>query len=512
MLKYYLVFCFFAFTYYNAQQSVTQNPDLILILIRNHQYDDAEKKLKSAMKNNNSDVEKQFISELQFYNSLNKYFGIYTKKPLKAKLSIKPTNEYVESLQYLNQGFYSLLYEYNNDSFAFSKFQKALEIAQKIKNKPLICEISKAIYAYYTQLINISDRTYKYYDAIYKDNCYDEIEIEIQNLLNFFIRIQIEENNFSKNEISNLETISKNSKIFYNRLYAKKQLALYYELILKDYTKANKYYQESLNKNFQNGRDLYFYYTDLACYADFLNTNKKYREAINILFQVNEKYLGKTVNNNRVFKYSSLSNSYAGLKKFDSAFYYKEKSRVIKNEFEQSKHNSIIEQLNLKKKKKKIMNYEENKYWYALVIFCVFLLALYSYIRWKKEDFRRKKIALEKQSLEVEHTQTIEELEKTKQLVIEDHIVLKNKAKVYLQELSYIKAEDHYLQLFTSKKKEFVRGKITEIISELPPNFVQTHRSYIVNKNLITSISKNSIFLEGKIEIPLSRNFKKNIG
>ncbi|BEV05947.1 LytTR family DNA-binding domain-containing protein [Chryseobacterium gambrini] len=96
-------------------------------------------------------------------------------------------------------------------------------------------------------------------------------------------------------------------------------------------------------------------------------------------------------------------------------------------------------------------------------------------------------------------------------MVIEDHTVLKNKANVYLNELIYIKAEDHYLLLFTSKKKEFVRGKISEIIKELPPNFVQTHRSYIVNKNLITNISFQSVVLNGKIEIPLSRNFKKNI-
>jgi len=123
----------------------------------------------------------------------------------------------------------------------------------------------------------------------------------------------------------------------------------------------------------------------------------------------------------------------------------------------------------------------------------------------------KEKLDLEKESLQIEHTQTIQELEKVKQLVIEDHIVLKNRTKIYLKELLYIKAEDHYLQLYTSKKKEFVRGKISEIIKELPPNFTQVHRSFIVNKNSIVSNNGTSVFLEGKIEIPLSRNFKKNI-
>lgn len=161
--------------------------------------------------------------------------------------------------------------------------------------------------------------------------------------------------------------------------------------------------------------------------------------------------------------------------------------------------------------KKLTESYQENKILYFILIGLVFLIAMYSFIRWKKVDYRRRKLTEEKESLQIEHNQTIRELEKVKQLVIEDHIVLKNKAKVYLNELIYIKAEDHYLQLITSKKKEFVRGKISEIVNELPPNFVQTHRSYIVNRNLITSQTGNSVFLEGKIEIPLSRNFKKNI-
>ena len=136
---------------------------------------------------------------------------------------------------------------------------------------------------------------------------------------------------------------------------------------------------------------------------------------------------------------------------------------------------------------------------------------MYSFIRWKRVDHTKKKLDLEKESLQIEHTQTIQELEKVKQLVIEDHIVLKNRTKIYLKELLYIKAEDHYLQLYTSKKKEFVRCKISEIIKELPPNFTQVHRSFIINKNSIISNNGTSVFLEGKIEIPLSRNFKKNI-
>jgi len=152
--------------------------------------------------------------------------------------------------------------------------------------------------------------------------------------------------------------------------------------------------------------------------------------------------------------------------------------------------------------------FTQNKIIYFVLIFIVFLLALYSFVRWKKEDSRKKALANEKSKLEIEHSQTKDELEKIKQLVIVDHIILKNKAKIYLEDLIYIKAEDHYLLLMTSNKKEFVRGKLSEIISQLPPNFVKCHRSFIVNKNEVKQVLTNEIIVSNGELIPYSRGFK----
>lgn len=152
--------------------------------------------------------------------------------------------------------------------------------------------------------------------------------------------------------------------------------------------------------------------------------------------------------------------------------------------------------------------FKRHKFLYITFLSITFLLALYSYIRWKKEDKRKKDLENERSKLEIQHLQTIEELEKTKQLVIEDHIVLKNKSKVYLEELIFIKAEDHYLQLITKGKKEFVRGKLSEIIGQLPPNFVKCHRSFIVNKNEVKQLLKNEVVLSNGSIVPCSRGFK----
>lgn len=155
--------------------------------------------------------------------------------------------------------------------------------------------------------------------------------------------------------------------------------------------------------------------------------------------------------------------------------------------------------------------YKNNKIIFGFLLFITFLIALYSFLRWKKSDFKQRKTLKEKDLLAIELTQSDDELKKTRQLIIEDHIVLKNKTKIYLNELIYIKSDDHYLEIITSKKKEYLRGSILEIIKELPPNFVQCHRSYIVNKNYIQSLNANELLLNGNLQVPISRKFKSQL-
>lgn len=161
--------------------------------------------------------------------------------------------------------------------------------------------------------------------------------------------------------------------------------------------------------------------------------------------------------------------------------------------------------------------FNENKIIYGVLIFFVFILALYSFIRWKKSDFNKNKILIEKQNIqsqknavENEHFQTLEELATVKKMIVEDYVLLKNNAKIYLKELVYIKSEDHYLEFYTLTKKEFLRGTINEILQQLPSNFAQTHRSFIINKNFIASLNVSNITLKGNIEIPITRKFKEH--
>lgn len=138
----------------------------------------------------------------------------------------------------------------------------------------------------------------------------------------------------------------------------------------------------------------------------------------------------------------------------------------------------------------------------GILIILALLIVGYLFYRWKQS--KKKKVALE-----VEHEQVVNEIKAIKELIIKDHIILKNKAKILLDELIYIKAEDHYLALHTANKKEFVRGKVIDIIQQLPPNFARCHRSYIVNKNYVDSTSRDEVKLQNGVFIPLSRTYKK---
>lgn len=123
-----------------------------------------------------------------------------------------------------------------------------------------------------------------------------------------------------------------------------------------------------------------------------------------------------------------------------------------------------------------------------------------------------KKTQFQKQHLEIEKEDTLKEVQALKQLVIKNHIVFKDKTKIYISDLLYIKAEDHYIRVFISDgKNHLVRGRLTDLAEQLPPNFVKTHRSYITNRNFVKQFQRRFLMLTDGTEIPISRQFGKQL-
>lgn len=84
--------------------------------------------------------------------------------------------------------------------------------------------------------------------------------------------------------------------------------------------------------------------------------------------------------------------------------------------------------------------------------------------------------------------------------------------KIDLSEVLIVKADgDNCIALITEKKEYLSRGTLKEFCHQLPPGFVQTHRSYYINLNHLDSFNERNqvACLKGRCA-PIARNFRKD--
>lgn len=83
---------------------------------------------------------------------------------------------------------------------------------------------------------------------------------------------------------------------------------------------------------------------------------------------------------------------------------------------------------------------------------------------------------------------------------------------IMIDDISFVQSEHVYVKIVKKDGDHILhRSALKDVMSKLPNDqFIQTHRSYIVNINHITSWDTNSIYI-GKNEIPMSRSKKKDV-
>lgn len=82
--------------------------------------------------------------------------------------------------------------------------------------------------------------------------------------------------------------------------------------------------------------------------------------------------------------------------------------------------------------------------------------------------------------------------------------------KLQLDDIAYIQADGDYSRVFCRDKKYHVSHSLKYWRDELPGSqFIQVHRSYIVNLKLVDKTSSSQIEIE-EAKIPLGRVYKKN--
>lgn len=128
------------------------------------------------------------------------------------------------------------------------------------------------------------------------------------------------------------------------------------------------------------------------------------------------------------------------------------------------------------------------------------LLAVIVVVIFRKYKRSRKKTAA-----------VLEEKERIEETVVKKHVELNNKQWVYLDTLQYMKADRNYVEFYTEEKRFVDRNVLSSVLEFLPPNFVQVHRSYVINKNFIKTVSSSRVVLFPDIEIPVSRTYRPRL-
>jgi two-component system, LytTR family, response regulator LytT len=82
--------------------------------------------------------------------------------------------------------------------------------------------------------------------------------------------------------------------------------------------------------------------------------------------------------------------------------------------------------------------------------------------------------------------------------------------RVYVHEINYIESQKNYLLLYTDSDIYKYRSTLIDFKSQLPENFIQIHKGFIVNKHKIKGYNSNFILVKEK-QIPISRTFKELI-
>jgi len=101
------------------------------------------------------------------------------------------------------------------------------------------------------------------------------------------------------------------------------------------------------------------------------------------------------------------------------------------------------------------------------------------------------------------------------QNTISEHFIIirvdKKKHRVKLSDIQFIEAQGNYCKVTTKTNRLLTLRSISDFQSALPEHFLRVHNSFIVNKNRVTAIEGNRIFINEET-IPVGRTYKKILG
>lgn len=103
---------------------------------------------------------------------------------------------------------------------------------------------------------------------------------------------------------------------------------------------------------------------------------------------------------------------------------------------------------------------------------------------------------------------TVDEADKPKSIFVKSG---KSFVQINIHDILFIQALGNYITIYTALDKIVVLKTLSGIQEELShPFFMRVHKSYLVNKNCISKIEGNELFIQTH-RIPIGRNYRKAV-
>ncbi|MEL6186192.1 MAG: LytTR family DNA-binding domain-containing protein [Myxococcota bacterium] len=83
----------------------------------------------------------------------------------------------------------------------------------------------------------------------------------------------------------------------------------------------------------------------------------------------------------------------------------------------------------------------------------------------------------------------------------------RKEVKVRFSDLLYAKGLKDYVEIHTPQRTWLVKTTLSSLLQSLPPDFLQVHRSYIINKRQVTAYTRHEVEI-GEVEIPIGEKFQ----
>jgi DNA-binding LytR/AlgR family response regulator len=107
----------------------------------------------------------------------------------------------------------------------------------------------------------------------------------------------------------------------------------------------------------------------------------------------------------------------------------------------------------------------------------------------------------------------IAELKDVKSANTHNSIVIKENKRYYkidMSQIFYLKAFGDYVRIFTDEKTYITKERLTTMASTLTSDFMQVHRSFIINLDRVDYLEGNFVMVGGS-QIPVSESYRTGL-